>query len=42
MRIFDAIWAFLYHGVLPQDLEDALFGTSLVRRAGSGWSSASS
>jgi hypothetical protein len=29
MRIFDAIWAFRYHGVLPQNLEDALFGTSL-------------
>jgi hypothetical protein len=29
MRIFDAIWAFHYHGTLPQHLEDALFGTSL-------------
>jgi hypothetical protein len=29
MRIFDAIWAFRYHGKLPQHLEDALFGTSL-------------
>ena len=29
MRIFDAIWAFRYHGVLPQNLEDALFGSSL-------------
>ena len=29
MRIFDSIWAFRYHGVLPQNLEDALFGTSL-------------
>jgi hypothetical protein len=29
MRIFDAIWAFQYHGVLPQNLEDALFGHSL-------------
>ena len=29
MRIFDAIWAFRYHGTLPQHLEDALFGTSL-------------
>ena len=29
MRIFDAIWAFRYHGALPQHLEDALFGTSL-------------
>ncbi len=29
MRIFDAIWAFRYHGVLPQNLEDAIFGHSL-------------
>ncbi len=29
MRIFDAIWAFRYHGALPQDLEDAIFGHSL-------------
>jgi hypothetical protein len=29
MRIFDAIWAFRYHGVLPQHLEGAIFGTSL-------------
>jgi hypothetical protein len=29
MRIFDAIWAFRYHGSLPSGLEDALFGTSL-------------
>jgi hypothetical protein len=29
MRIFDAIWAFRYHGALPQHLEDAIFGTSL-------------
>jgi hypothetical protein len=29
MRVFDAIWAFRYHGVLPQNLEDAIFGTSL-------------
>ncbi len=29
MRIFDAIWAFRYHGVLPQNLENAIFGTSL-------------
>ena len=29
MRIFDSIWAFRYHGVLPQHLEDAIFGTSL-------------
>jgi hypothetical protein len=29
MRIFDAIWAFRYHGAVPQHLEDAIFGTSL-------------
>lgn len=29
MRFFDAIWAFRYHGELPQNLEDALFGRSL-------------
>ena len=29
MRVFDAIWAFRYHGALPQNLENALFGTSL-------------
>jgi hypothetical protein len=29
MRIFDAIWAFSYHGTLPQNLEGALFGHSL-------------
>jgi len=29
MRIFDSIWAFRYHGALPQHLEDAIFGTSL-------------
>ncbi len=29
MRVFDAIWAFRYHGVLPQHLEDAIFGTGL-------------
>jgi hypothetical protein len=29
MRLFDAIWAFRYHGVLPSNLEDALFGHSL-------------
>ena len=28
-RIFDAIWAFHYHGALPDDLEGALLGTSL-------------
>jgi hypothetical protein len=29
MRLFDAIWAFRYHGTLPENLENALFGTSL-------------
>ena len=29
MRIFDAIWAFSYHGALPNNLENALFGHSL-------------
>ena len=29
MRLFDAIWAFRYHGALPEGLEDALFGHSL-------------
>jgi hypothetical protein len=29
MRIFDAIWAFRYHGELPQNLENAVFGHSL-------------
>ncbi len=29
MRVFDAIWAFRYHGVLPSNLEDAIFGHSL-------------
>ena len=29
MRIFDAIWAFRYHGALPQQFEDAIFGHSL-------------
>jgi hypothetical protein len=29
MRFFDALWAFHYHGALPQNLEDALFGHSL-------------
>jgi magnesium-transporting ATPase (P-type) len=29
MRFFDALWAFHYHGVLPQNLEDAIFGHSL-------------
>ena len=30
MRVFDAIWAFRYHGVLPQHLEGAIFGHSLT------------
>jgi len=29
MRIFDAIWAFRYHGALPENLENAIFGHSL-------------
>jgi hypothetical protein len=29
MRLFDAIWAFSYHGTLPSNLENALFGHSL-------------
>lgn len=29
MRLFDALWAFHYHGVVPNDLQDALFGHSL-------------
>ena len=29
MRIFDAIWAFRYHGTLPENLEGAIFGHSL-------------
>ncbi len=30
MRIFDAIWAFHYHGALPEGLQGALFGQSLA------------
>jgi hypothetical protein len=30
MRIFDAIWAFNYHGALPDDLNGAVFGHSLI------------
>ena len=30
MRIFDAIWAFRYDGALPENLDGALFGTSLT------------
>ena len=29
MRIFDAIWAFSYHGAIPQGFQGALFGHSL-------------
>jgi hypothetical protein len=29
MKIFDAIWAFSYHGTLPYNLEAAIFGHSL-------------
>jgi hypothetical protein len=29
MRFFDALWAFSYHGVLPENLEGAVFGHSL-------------
>src|SRR3974390_1718331 len=29
MKVFDAIWAFSYHGVLPANLEAAIFGHSL-------------
>jgi hypothetical protein len=29
MRFFDAIWAFSYHGVLPENLQGAIFGHSL-------------
>lgn len=29
MRFFDSIWAFSYHGVLPANLEGAIFGHSL-------------
>jgi hypothetical protein len=29
MRIFDGIWAFRYKGALPENLQNALFGTTL-------------
>lgn len=29
MRFFDAIWAFRYHGAVPENLENAIFGHSL-------------
>jgi hypothetical protein len=29
MRIFDSIWAFRYHGAIPDGLRDAVFGDTL-------------
>jgi hypothetical protein len=29
MRIFDAIWAFRYHGSIPENLQNALWGHTL-------------
>jgi hypothetical protein len=29
MRIIDSIWAFRYHGALPQNLQNGLLGSSL-------------
>lgn len=29
MRFFDSLWAFYYHGILPENLENAIFGHSL-------------
>lgn len=29
MRLFDAVWASRYHGVLPENLQGAIFGNSL-------------
>jgi hypothetical protein len=29
MRIFDSIWAFRYHGAIPDDLQNALWGHTL-------------
>jgi hypothetical protein len=29
MRVIDAIWAFGYHGAIPDDLKDAILGHSL-------------
>jgi hypothetical protein len=29
MRFFDSLWAFRYHGTVPQVLESAIFGSSL-------------
>lgn len=33
MRIFDAIWMFRYSGAIPQNLQGAMFGTSLTTYA---------
>jgi hypothetical protein len=33
MRVFDAVWMFRYHGLIPQSLQGALFGTSLTTYA---------
>ena len=30
MRFFDALWAFRYHGALPDNLENTIFGRSLA------------
>ena len=29
MRFFDALWAFRYHGEVPENLQNAIFGHSL-------------
>ena len=29
MRFFDALWAFRYHGAVPENLQNAIFGHSL-------------
>ncbi len=36
MWVFDAIWAFRYHGALPENLENVIFGHSLKTY---GWTS---
>jgi hypothetical protein len=33
MRIFDSIWAFRYHGALPDNLRDGLLGSNLKNYA---------
>jgi len=33
MRIIDSIWAFSYHGALPANLQDGVFGSSLKNYA---------